>query len=190
MAPDLRSVLELEPNCGSTQAALLVAQLHDMHRRLRDASRDLTPEELAWQPSAGVNTVGMLLAHIAIAEVHLTQIGVLGEREGHVAEVLRIGADADGMPMPPDGRPPATLADKHLVWFDGLLDRSLAYATRVARGLSDSDLERVIERPRPEGSRRVFNVRWALHHIVEHAAGHFGQILLVRHLRGKEPPRF
>jgi len=35
---------------------------------------------------------------------------------------------------------------------------------------------------RPDGSERVFNVGWVLYHILEHEAGHRGQINLLRHL--------
>jgi hypothetical protein len=185
----IRSVLELHEGCRSPQAALLVAQMHDMHRRLHDATRGLAPPDLSWQQAPGLNTIGMLLTHIAVSEVHLTQIGVLGEKEGHVADVIGIDADGDGMPMPADGSPPAALAGRDLAYFDGLLERSLAYVTAAASRLADADLDRSFERARPDGATRVLNVRWVLHHIVEHAAGHFGQILLVRRQCGKEPPR-
>ena len=38
-------------------------------------------------------------------------------------------------------------------------------------------------RTRPDGSRRLFNVRWYFYHVLEHFAGHFGQILMLKHMR-------
>ena len=35
----------------------------------------------------------MLLAHIAVAETHLTQVGLLGETSGHVQDVIGIRED-------------------------------------------------------------------------------------------------
>jgi len=52
----------------------------------------------------------------------------------------------------------------------------------VAMTLADDDLGREIHRRRPDGSERVFNVGWVLYHILEHEAGHHGQINLLKHL--------
>jgi pimeloyl-ACP methyl ester carboxylesterase len=48
--------------------------------------------------------------------------------------------------------------------------------------IADSDLEREITRTRPDGTQRVINVRWYFYHILEHYSGHYGQVLLLRHL--------
>jgi uncharacterized damage-inducible protein DinB len=52
----------------------------------------------------------------------------------------------------------------------------------VAATLGDDDLARDVHRRRVDGSERVFNVGWVLYHILEHEAGHRGQINLLRHL--------
>ena len=36
-------------------------------------------------------------------------------------------------------------------------------------------------RRRADGSFRNLNVRWILYHVLEHQAGHYGQMLLLRH---------
>src|SRR5436309_13482050 len=84
----------------SREAALFVAQLDDQSARLLAALREATPDELEWQPAPGTNTIGMLLAHIAIAEVYWTQVGPLARESFDCDSVLGIGADDDGMPMP------------------------------------------------------------------------------------------
>lgn len=185
MAPEIRTLLSPAPGCLSLEAALLLAQLEDMHSRLRQATSDLGPEEIGWQPAPGLNSLGMLLAHIAVAESHLTAVGLLGQETADVAAVIGIGAEDDGMPLPAGGRPPAVLAGREIAFFHGMLDRSHAYAVAAAATLGDADLEREVVRPRPDGATRVFNVRWMLHHIVEHLVTHYGQVLLLRRLYRK-----
>jgi hypothetical protein len=46
----------------------------------------------------------------------------------------------------------------------------------------DEDMERTFQRKRPDGEVRERNVRWYYYHVLEHFAGHFGQILLMKHL--------
>jgi len=43
-------------------------------------------------------------------------------------------------------------------------------------------LERCVVRTRKrDGMRHAQSVRWILYHVLEHQAGHYGQILLLRH---------
>jgi hypothetical protein len=180
----VETVLATPPGFASREVARFLWQLDEQRRRLIADTRGLTPEDLAWQHSPGVNTLGMLLAHIAYAEVHLAQVGLLGEAAGHARDVIGIGEEEEGLPLPPDGRPPAALAGRPLEFFDGLLARARTHTHEVARRLSDADLERVTRRPpRPDGVVRVWNAAWVLYHLLEHEAGHHAQVNLLRHLR-------
>ena len=98
-------------------------------------------------------------------------------------DVLGLDQADVGTPLPADGRPPAALAGREVAYFHDLLARARAHTTAVARGLGDADLERTVERQRPDGSHSQITVRWALYHMLEHLAGHYGQIQLMRHLR-------
>ena len=182
MSQVIRSILEPAPGYASREVGSFIAQLDDQLKRLTDATRDLTPEELEWQPRPGTNTIGMLLAHIAIVEVFWTALVVKREETFQSEAALGIGMDDDGMPIPEDGLPPATLAGKDLAFFDDLLARGRAFLKDASRGLPESDLEREIPRTRADGTRRIISVRWFYYHLLEHFAGHFGQILLLRHL--------
>jgi uncharacterized damage-inducible protein DinB len=177
------SRLILTPLSGflSAEAGSFVAQLDDQSRRLSEAIRDITPEELGWQPEPGMNTIGMLLAHLAIVDVFWS--GVPGGYDQDQAQKeLRITFDDDGMPLPEDAPPPVGLQGKDLTFFDDLLRRARAFLKERIVSLTDADLDREIVRRRDDGSERTVNVRWILYHILEHFAGHFGQILLLRHL--------
>ena len=179
---DVRNSIVPSDACASREAGSFLAQLDDQLRRLTENTRDLTADDLAWQPAPGMNTIGMLLAHLAIVEVFWTQYGVLGETPD-VAPVLGIGLDDDGMPLKAGMEPPAPLAGRDLAFFDDLLARARAHAGGVLARMKEADFERTFERTRPDGTTVALNVRWVVYHILEHFAGHYGQVLLLRHQR-------
>jgi uncharacterized damage-inducible protein DinB len=188
-----RDILVAPTGYRSPEAGVFVAQLDDQSRRLEKDTRGLTPEALVWQPAPGMNTIGMLLAHIAIVEVYWTQVGPLGLTRFETDSVLGIDLDhGDGMPMAAGGLPPATLAGKDLAYYDDLLARARAHSKKAFAALTAADLDREVVRRRADGSvREVVNVRWILYHMVEHQAGHYYQINLLRHqhrLAGIEAP--
>jgi uncharacterized damage-inducible protein DinB len=165
----------------SSEAGLFVAQLDDQSARLVADTRGLTPEALAWQPAPGMNTIGMLLAHIAIVEVFWIQVGPLGLTSQETESVLGINIDDDGMPLPEGAPAAATLAGRSLAFYDDLLSRSREYTKRTLAQMADADLDRQVTRTRRDGTNELFNVRWVLYHMVEHLAGHYGQVNLLSH---------
>jgi uncharacterized damage-inducible protein DinB len=187
MPETVHSLVEIPAGYRSAHVARTMWQLDDLNRRLIEATRDLAPDSLEWQPAPGMNTIGMLLAHIAVAEAHLTAVGLEGKAQSDLRAVIGISTDDDGMPLPPDGRPPAVLAGRPFAFFHDLLVRARENTRRVATRLEDADLARQVVRQRPDGGKRVFNLDWVLYHLVEHEAGHLGQILLLRHLRSARP---
>jgi uncharacterized damage-inducible protein DinB len=139
--------------------------------------------ELEWQPAPGMNTIGMLLAHIAIAEVWWIEVGCK-ETPGPEVDfrrVLGIGPDEDGMDDSPDARHPRALRGKPHAFYRRLLAKARAHTRRGARGLTARDLSRPRRRTRLDGRVQQFDARWVLFHMVEHAASHIGQIQLLRH---------
>jgi len=182
MANVIQTLLEVPEGYRSAPVARTLWQMDDQSRRLVEATADATPEELGWQPAPGMNTIGMLLAHIAVAEAHMTAIGLERLASSDVPGLLGLTTDDDGLPLPEGGRPPAALGGRTIEYFHGLLEKARANTRRVAVTLSDSDLAHRVTRPRPDGNQRIFNLDWMLYHLLEHEAGHFGQILLLRHL--------
>src|SRR5438132_7146218 len=100
MARDLRChILEPAPGMKSEQVGLFLWQLEDQSRQLFENTRGATPGELGWQPAPGLNTIGMLLAHIAVVEASWVDRALHGRadlREG----LLPIGRPETGMPLP------------------------------------------------------------------------------------------
>jgi|SRR6058998_2721446 len=193
MSTTIMTLFETPAGYGSTHVARYMWQLDEQNRRLMADVGGLTAADLGWQLLPGANTIGMLLAHIAVAEVHLTAVGLERRENSDIRAVLGIGMDDDGVPMAEDGQPPAALEGRELPFFVELLARARDNTRRVALMLSDADLGIQVTRSRPDGTTRVFNLDWVLYHMLEHEAGHHAQINLLRHLRREtalrsEPP--
>ncbi len=176
-----RHLLPLPKGHRSREAASFAAQMEELTERLFADLRGVTAAELGWQSKRGHNTIAMLIAHCAIVEVYWTAVAVGRWEEALCERVLGIGVDDDGMPLAPDGRPPRALRGATLRDLKTLMGRARRFVLREAKGLTDADLDRRITRTRRDGSRSVFSVRWILYHVLEHLAGHYGQVLLLRH---------
>jgi uncharacterized damage-inducible protein DinB len=183
MAPPLKTLLETPPGYRSETVARFMWQLDEQRRALLDDTRGLSAPDLEWQPAPGMNSIGMLLAHIAYAENHLVQVGLERKASSDTRIAIGISEAEEGLPLAPGAPPSPALAGRDLAWFDGLLERARAYTRAVALRLTDEDLGREVHRTRPDGTQRVFNPGWVLYHMIEHEAGHHGQIKLLRHLR-------
>jgi len=166
----------------SPEVASFLAQYDDLSGNLWKDLEGITPAELAWQPKRGMNTIGMLLAHMAIVEVFWIQRATSGENDPEFERVLGIGVDDDGMPCPADAEPPRALKGWAVADFHALEAKARAFAKRRTKAFTPADLERKIRADRRDGLRRSYNVRWILYHLLEHYAGHYGQVLLLRHL--------
>ncbi|HEY8506575.1 MAG TPA: DinB family protein [Gemmataceae bacterium] len=131
------------------------------------AARQLTPDELAWQPIPEVASVGWNLQHLAEMLDH------------YLAHVFGRGAQVWPGPlvtMRPGSRDDGRFRDAEAI---------AAYHRRVRpayreflAGLTLADLDRAIERP----GRRAISCAWAVGHIAEHESYHLGKCTLLRSL--------
>jgi len=182
MATMTHRTLNLPAGFRSPDAAMAVASLDDQSQLLFKDLEGATPEELQWQPNAGMNTIGMLLAHMAIVEVWWTLVIVAKADPASVEPILGIGDDDDGMPIKAGAKPIALLDGKDLAYYRDLHVKARAYLTKTAAGITEHDLAAETVRKRPDGTEVGISGRWYLYHILEHFSGHYGQILLLRHL--------
>jgi len=177
--------LQLDPRYSvltQNAIALMAAALDDQFLLLREDVAGFSPAQLEWQLRPGMNTVGMLLAHMAIAEAWWMLAGVAEVADMQVADDLvhaKLGVhlNDDGMPMPEGGLPPTTLKGKTLADLLGLIEASRKATHEILTSWTDVDLEIKFKTPKNEFTRR-----WALYHISEHFSGHYGQILLLKHI--------
>ncbi len=158
------------------------AQLDDQLALLKGRTSTLEENHLEWQPRAGVNTVGMLLAHLAIVDVWWIIVAPQGISQGPEADaicqrVIGIGMADDGIPLPSDGLHPASLRGKSLSYYFGLLDRARAATHDVLRRWRDAEVSGSYRH-----NNRNISREWTLYHVLEHFSGHYGQILLLMHL--------
>jgi hypothetical protein len=174
-------VLEIPAGWPSREAASFMKQLEFLSARRFSDLEGCGAAELSWQPRPGANTIGMLLAHVEIVEVFWLLLALDAWKPARMQRILGIGVDDDGLPLPAGGRPPAPLSGRTLAWYRKLHKRARAFTSRTLRALKPADLRRVIEVKRSNGKTVRVNVRWILFHILEHEAGHYGQMLLLRH---------
>ena len=161
----------------------MAAQLDPLLRSLTARVKESSVEDLEWQPRPGVNTVGMLLAHMALSEAYwmLAVVGDAGSdaaADEIVLAALGLRTDDDGMPLAPEGGHPAVLAGRTAAEYVGTLSRARQATHAVVRGWSDADLDRTHTFNGIAVSRA-----WILFHVVEHFAQHLGQISLLLSLR-------
>ena len=156
------------------------AQLDDQLRDLKETVAGLEVEHLEWQAEPGRNTIGMLLAHIAVAEAFWTQVAVAGLHgtpagNERMREVIGIRKEEDGMPLQPDGLHPETLSGMRLQDYFAMLDDMRKATHATLSGWKDAELEQSFD----VGDHRVSRA-WTVYHILEHLTAHLGQIRVLK----------
>ena len=136
---------------------------------LEQAIEGLENTELNWRPSPSSNTIGILLKHIAVAEVVL------------VHEVT------GGQEKPPD-RPDEFEMDHFQI---EALREELAHVQATTKQILAELPEEEMTEARPIFARTLgrevqINVHWALMHAIEHAAQHIGQIFYIRKIYAEQ----
>jgi uncharacterized damage-inducible protein DinB len=177
-----RRALTLPQDFRSPEAALFFASLEDQSRLLWTGLEGITPDELCWQPHLGMNTIGMLLAHLAIVEAWWTKIIIEKDEASDTQAMIGIGSDDDGMPLKAGEKPIALLDGKDVAFFRDLNEKARAYFRSKVAAMTEADLDAETIRTRPDGTTVSISGRWYLYHVLEHFSGHYGQILLLRHL--------
>ena len=156
---------------------VMAASFDDQSRRLRDRVAGLGVEHLEWQERPGRNTVGMLMAHLAGAEIGWFYVvcGGLSQDDGARVVNERLGidlaSDGGGMPLRADGVHPASLKGRDLEGYLDLLARARSATNELLTTWDDASLDTTVTFGPMTASHR-----WVLYHILEHFAGHGGQI--------------
>ena len=166
---------------ANPRMASFAAELEDQMARLKKDVEGLDVRQLQWQPQLGVNTVGMLLAHLAVVDLWWLHLAPRQTPEAECDrifnEVIGIGGDDDGLPLAADGAHPAALAGKHFTDYWTMLERAHAAAHAGLRQWKDAELQDTFQQ-----RDRVITREWAVYHTIEHFCGHYGQILLLKHM--------
>ena len=164
-----------------TQAkiGLFAAQLDDQLKRLKNNVKTLSVKQLEWQQQPGMNTVGMLLAHLALVEVwwiNVAPAGLPWEPDGKKRIQKICGFEDDGLPLASDGRHPEYLRGLTIEKYLAVLAKARRSIHREMKTWRDRDLDKLFVL-----GKKQFSKTWTLYHVLEHFAAHFGQILLLKH---------
>jgi len=136
-------------------------RLKDLHSQISTALESLPGEMLDWSPAPEMNSIDVLITHLAGAERYWIGDVAMGESSDRVreAEFHVKGASASDL--------------------QARLDASLAYAQEALEKLDLPDLESTRTNPR---DGKPVTVAAALLHPLEHTAIHLGHIQLTRQL--------
>jgi uncharacterized damage-inducible protein DinB len=138
-----------------------LARLAELHDDLARSAAGLPPAALDWTPGVDMNSIAVLMVHVAGAERYWLGDVVAREPSGRQREAEFQTRNLSA----------AALAEP--------LFASLAYARRVLAGLSLQDLEAARVSPR---DGRQTTVGWALAHVLVHTATHLGHVEITRQL--------
>ena len=138
-----------------------LGRLSALHAEIAHAIEGLPQAALDWVPGAEMNSLGVLVVHLAGAERYWIGDVVGGDPSGRDRNAEFRTSGMDG----------AVLKQR--------LDDSLAYVRGVLEQLTLPELEATRASPR---DGREFTVAWCLAHALEHTAIHLGHIQIIRQL--------
>ncbi len=171
---------EMYDAAANPRVSSFAAQLDDQFAALKKNIAGLETRHLEWQLHPGVNTIGMLLAHLAVVDVWWLQIAPRetpeSEADGVMRGIIGISMDDDGLPLPAGGLHPASLDGKQLEEYLRMIDAARAASHAELRQWRDADLAGTYRL-----RDRVISREWTLYHVLEHFSSHHGQILLLKH---------
>ena len=165
----------LTPHPGlSTGIGYYLGGMEEVRNQLIVAVK-LIPDDLIGKPAfLGAHSIGGLLLHIGEAEWFWMQMVVSGHQlteEDQKAPYWDILDDVE-----------AVARSGYSTEFCLKEIEKIRNQTRdVLFSYNDKDLERVITFER-RGETTEYNLRWILHHLIDHEAQHKGQILMLKRL--------
>ncbi len=185
----MNEILDLpsRPTYNPTSQAklgLYAAMLDDQLKLLKKDIAELEVKHLEWQPTSGMNTIGMLLAHLAVVEVWWLHIAcrriVVEEDADRISiEIIGIRMDDDGLPAKEGASHPESIRGKTVQEYIVMLDNARTVTHQILQTWTDSEIDGIYKHPIRD---RQYSINWTLYHVLEHFSGHYGQILLLKHL--------
>lgn len=185
--PDItRPKILAAPGFKCSDAGTYFTMMEDQTHRMLDAIADITPDELEWQPAPRMNSIGMLLAHLAGAEVGWAMRGFEGYQasdiDAFIKEIEDLGFPDDGNGFQHGDGVPDYQKGKDLAFFVERLNRARAYWREGASNMTCEQMNTEIRELVWDGAYRMYTPRWVMHHIHLHGPHHGGQIMLLRHM--------
>jgi uncharacterized damage-inducible protein DinB len=135
--------------------------LESLHNDCRAQISGMTEAELGWSPAEGMNSMAVLIAHIAGAERYWIGDVVMGETSNR------------------DRDQEFTTSGKSEEVLSGMLDSALGYCREAFGRLTRNQLAEVRTSPR---DGREYSVAWSIAHVLEHTALHLGHLQITKQL--------
>lgn len=136
-------------------------QLEELHAGIKVTVQEMPQEAMDWSPGEGMNSIAVLVTHLAGAERYWLGDVAAGEPSGRVREAeFRV-----------HGLPKGELVAR--------LEGASRYAHQTLEKFSVEDLGKLRTSPR---SGEEASVAWCLLHALEHTALHEGHIQITRQI--------
>jgi uncharacterized damage-inducible protein DinB len=135
--------------------------MQELHDGIKEELSQLPAEALDWIPGEGMNSLAVMVVHVAGSERYWIGDVVMGESSNRdrEAEFRASGLEVSQL--------------------NQRLDESYKYAKGAMARLYLKDLDRQCLSP---SSGKTFSAAWALLHALDHAAIHLGHVQLTRQL--------
>ena len=165
----------LTPHPGlATGIGYYLGGMEEVRSQVTAAVKNI-PDDLIGKPAfLGAHSIGGLVLHIGEAEWFWMQMVVSGHElteEDEQAPCWDVLDDVDGVAR-----------KGYTAEFCLREVEKIRNQTRdVLFGYNDNDLERIISFTR-KGETTEYNLRWILHHLIDHESQHKGQILMLKRL--------
>jgi len=165
----------LTPHPGlSTGIGYYLGGMEEVRNQLVVAVRGIPDDLVGKPPFLGAHSIGGLVLHIGEAEWFWMQMVVSGHQlteEDKKAPYWDVLDDVDGV---------ARNAYTTALCLQEI--EKIRNQTRdVLYSYNDKDLQRIITFER-RGEMSEYNLRWILHHLIDHEAQHKGQIFMLKRL--------
>ena len=168
-----RHILSSHPGL-STGMGYCLSAMEEVREQVRRAVKAIEPELLGRPAFLGAHSIGALVLHIGEAEWWWMQCNVAGHEltdEDRKAPFWDVLDDPDGF-----------IRRGHTAEFClQEIDKIRNQTRDLLFSYADKDLERIISIKRGDEVHE-HNLRWILHHLVDHEAQHKGQILMLKRL--------
>ena len=163
---------ELIPVDGlSREIGLMVAGLEEVRAKVVKLISDLTHEELAVRYHPTFHQIGNLVLHLGECEFWWVQ--AIAAKKPITDEDRRFAHLDDTVET--DFAPKGYDAQACIEF----LDKIHRFSLETLSGFNDNELDRLI---RIDSEAFEGNLRWILHHLIDHEANHKGQIAMMKRL--------
>lgn len=156
--------------------ALQLSGMEEVREQLRKAVANLSDEEVTRRAVPGAHSIGALVLHIGEAEWWWINCIIQGHR---LTEEDRQQPYWDVLDDPDAFATKNYSARFCLDMIDSIREETRSFLA----SLTDDDLEKTYSHTRGERTMEA-NLRWILHHLIDHEAQHKGQILMLKRLLG------